>query len=112
MQSIDYQQLVGGGGVPYRPPKEVIDLKAKAYSRQYWKRELTALNSLQRISLVFVLCIYFEYYRTDCADLLQVDRRTIHRDLKYADDLIRYPAIYRQMSARFLAEIKRIYNYI
>lgn len=112
MQSIDYQRLVGGGGVPYRPPKEVIDLKVKAYSRQYWKRELSSLNSVQRIAVVFVLCIYFEYYRTDCAALLGVNRRTIHRDLQYAHDLIQYPAIYRQISTRFIAEVKRIYHYL
>lgn len=112
MQTIDFQKLMGGGGSPSYPPKDVIDLKIKLYSRQYWKREPEKASRMQRIAAVFVLVNYFEYRKTDCATIFQVDRTAIHRDLNHAKDIVLYPAIYRQISERFRKEIWRIYYYI
>ncbi len=95
-----------------RPPKDVIDLKIRMYSRRYWKCAVNESSPNRRCAMVFVLVNYFEYSKTECAAKLRVSRRQIHYDLQDAANLIRYPRIYRQKTTQVIEEIRRIYNYI
>lgn len=112
MYTIDFQSLMGGGGSPSRPSKDVIDLKIRIYSQRYWKKSITDLNATQRSAMIFVVVNYFEYPKTHCAARFGISRVQVHSDLKFAADLIKYPKIYRQKTTRFIEEIRRIYYFI
>lgn len=112
MLEIDYQALMGGGGLVSAPSPELVDTKVRWYVERYWKREPKKCNRFQRSAMVFVLVNYFDHPKTRCADLFECDRSTIHRSLGDANNIILYPRFWRQYYDRFLKEIKRIYYYI